>query len=185
MTSVVPRSLTIAQLISLVKEVGEHDLARRVFSGELRIRLLSESVRVLPGLSLAERIRRGKYDWMKKENLQEEHFPVTVKQVGEWERKLFHFGRDIFSEEVIRLMKEDGFEAGAIGHILAFGEKYPKEQQRYVIVGLGSVATITGRRWVPALEGGERGRTIRRRWLGEKWGRHCRFLGVRRIQLAA
>ncbi|MEI9966542.1 MAG: hypothetical protein WDN67_02745 [Candidatus Moraniibacteriota bacterium] len=103
-----------------------------------------------PGLAFAERIMRGNYGW-RNSDLTEKRFPVTAEQVGDWEWKLFHFDRDISSEEAIRLMKEDGYDAGQIGHILTFGEKYPEEQRKFPIIGLGSVAKVSLNRDVPGL----------------------------------
>lgn len=138
-------------------------------------------------LSYAERIARGCYDW-KDSNITEEKFPVTVDQVGEFEWKLFHFDPNqiVSFDEVIKLMRTEGFEPGAIGHILTFGEKYPEKQQEYSIIALGSTVE-NGSFWIiPGLwsDGG-------RRKLGLKWNSdgwwgtmYWHFLGVRRCSRA-
>lgn len=79
------------------------------------------------------------------------------------------------------LIQEDGFEPGAIGHILTFGETHAEEQQKYPIIGLGSVARVDlGRRGVPELWSGSGGRWLEVDWFGGDWLDRCRFLGVRR-----
>lgn len=134
-------------------------------------------------LAFEDRITRGQYGW-RNNDLTEKRFPVTAEQVGDWEWKLFHFDRDISSEEAIRLIKEDGFEPGQIGHILAFGEKYPEEQRKYPIIGLGSVARVSLGRNVPALWDDFDRRGLYLYWFVDDWGRYCRFLGVRRRSVA-
>jgi len=134
-------------------------------------------------LSFEERIKRGHYGW-RNSNLTEKRFPVTAEQVGDWEWKIFHFDRDISSEEAIRLMKEDGYDAGQIGHILVFGEKYPEEQRKFPIIGLGSVAEVDPDRCVPGLWCVDGRSELFLRWFDGVWLRRCRFLGVRRRSVA-
>lgn len=134
-------------------------------------------------VSFAERIARGQYDWIN-DNLTEKRFPVTADQIGEFEWKLFHFDCNISSEEAIRHMKKEGYDAGAIGHILVFGEQYPEEQRKYPIIALGSVALLVLRRGVPALWGGGGGRELRLLWFGFDWSPGYRFLGVRKRSVA-
>lgn len=196
MTNFASKDLTAGQLNSLVKKVGGHDQALRILSGDLKVQLLSTTAEavvvqesidqfmtVLPDLSHAERISAGNYGWTNSD-LTEKKFPVTADQVGEWEWKLFHFNRDISSEEAIRLMKEDDYDAGQIGHILTFGEKYPEEQRKFPIIGLGSVAEINLYRYVPGLWLDSDGRELCLNWFGSDWSAHFRFLGVRRRSVA-
>ncbi len=176
MTNFASKDLTAGQLNSLVKKVGGHDQALRILSGDLKIQLLSTTAEaavvptpvdqfmtVQPDIAHADRISAGNYGWTNSD-LTEKRFPVTEDQLGEWEWKLFHFDRSISSEEAIRLMKEDGYEAGQIGHILTFGEINPEEQRKYPIIGLGSVAKVGLRRFVPVL-----GRDCGRRRLDLSW----------------
>lgn len=134
-------------------------------------------------LGFEDRITRGQYGW-RNSDLTEKRFPVAAEQVGDWEWKLFHFDRDIESVEAIRLMKEDGYDAGQIGHILAFGEKYPEEQRKFPIIGLGSVAKVYLNRYVPELWRVDGRRELRLYWFDRGWRRHFRFLGVRRRSVA-
>jgi hypothetical protein len=132
-------------------------------------------------LAFKDRIKRGNYGWWTNSDLTEKKFPVTEDQHGEWEWKLFHFNRSTYSEEVIRLMKEDGYDAGQIGHILTFGEKYPEEQRKYPIIGLGSVAGVEYfTRRTPVLQCALWRRELYFGWFDDFWLDRDRFLGVRR-----
>ena len=177
MTNFASKDLTAGQLNSLVKQV------LRILSDELEIQLLSttsdQAITIPAETSFEDRIKRGNYGWSNG-YLTEERFPVTTEQVGDWEWKIFHFNRDISSEEAIRLMKKEGYDAGQIGHILAFGEKYPEEQWKFPIIGLGSVAEVLLRRRVPVLWRDVGRRELVLRWFVLDWRRRCRFLGVRR-----
>lgn len=190
------KDLTAGELNALVKKAGGAEKVRKILSGELKIQLLSTTAEavvvqepidqfmtVSPDLAFEDRIKLGNYSWHNSD-LTEQKFPVTADQVGEWEWKLFHFNRSISSEEAIRLMKEDGYEAGQIGHILTFGEINPEEQRKYPIIGLGSVAKVSLNRSVPGLWDDDDGRELDLGWFDRDWGVGCRFLGVRRRSVA-
>ncbi len=198
MTNFASKDLTAGQLNSLVKKAGGHEHVLRILSGDLKIQLLSTTAEAVvvptdvdqfmtvnPDLAFEERITRGHYGW-RNSDLTEKRFPVTAEQVGDWDWKIFHFDRNISSEGALRLMKEDGYDAGQIGHILAFGEKYPEEQRKFPIIGLGSVARAVLYRYrlVPELLDGDGGRGLDLRWFGLGWYRFYRFLGVRRRSVA-
>lgn len=195
MNNFASKNLTAGELNALVKKAGGEDKVRKVLSGELRIQLVSATTEtivlvpadqfltVLPGLSFAERIKRGDYGWANSD-LTEKKFPITADQVGEWEWKLFHFNRSISSEEAIRLIQEDGFEAGQIGHILTFGEIFPEEQRKCPIIGLGSVAKTFLFRIVPGLWHDDGWRKLNLDWSDVDWHGLYRFLGVRRRSVA-
>ncbi len=190
-------NLTHGETNALVKLVGGEDKVRKILFGEFRIQLLSTSseaavasepldqtLTVLADTSFEDRITRGNYSW-RNSDLTEKKFPVTAEQVGDWEWKLFHFDCNISSEEALRLMREEGYyDGGQIGHLLAFGEKYPEEQRKYPIIGLGSVVKIRLYRDVPGLwhDHGRRGLNLH--WFDFGWSRCCRFLGVRRRSVA-
>lgn len=196
MSNFASRNLTHGETNALVKLAGGEDKVRKILAGELKIQLLSTTAEavvvptdvdqfmtVSPDLAFEDRIKRGNYGW-RNSDLTEKKFPVTADQVGEWEWKLFHFNRSISSEEAIRLMKEDGYEAGQIGHILTFGEINPEEQRKYPIIGLGSVAKVRLYRRVPALWRVDAWRKLDLVWFDRGWVGHYRFLGVRRRSVA-
>ena len=196
MSNFASRNLTHGETNALVKLAGGEDKVRKILAGELKIQLLSTSAEavvvptdvdqvmtVSPDLAFEDRIKRGNYGW-RNSDLTEKKFPVTADQVGEWEWKLFHFNRSISSEDAIRLIQEDGFEPAQTGHILTFGETFPKEQRKYPIIGLGSVAEVSLGRCVPELWDGRGRRKLGLYWFDRDWSGYYRFLGVRRRSVA-
>ncbi len=185
MTQFACKDLTRGEENAILRMIGETPTIRKILSGELTIQLLSATLNqfmtVEPDLVFADRIKRGNYGWTNSD-LTEKKFPVTEDQHGDWEWKLFRFNLSTSSEEAIRLMKEDGFEPGAIGHILTFGENNPEEQRKYPISGLGSRTSLYGGPRVPVLwrDCGER--TLNLEWGHRDWYDYVRFLGVRRRQ---
>jgi len=193
------KDLTIGQLNSLVEMVGGCDRVLQILSGDLEIRFLStmgnqttaisvetdQLLTIEAGLMFEERITRGQYSW-RNSDLREEWFPVTADQVGKWEWRLFHFNFNckIPSRKASFLIKENAFELGQIGHILAFGEKYPEEQRKFPIIGLGSVAGFDVDHYVPALGIFGAERTLNLGWFEGGWSNGHRFLGVRRHVVA-
>lgn len=108
---------------------------------------------VLPNLSFAERIKRGRYDWVDEE-YQKGDCLVTADQYGEWWWKLFCFRRYLPTAGAVQLIREDGFEPAHFGHILTFGELYPEEQRKCPIIGLGPIADGNLTHKVPVLTAG-------------------------------
>lgn len=141
----------------------------------------NQFITVKPDLAFKVRIERGKYSGTSYHLLMEKKFPVTANQVGEWEWKLFHFNLNISSWDAIRLMRDEGFEPGAIGHILAFGEASLEGQRKYYpIIGLGSIARIYFLLRVPELWFNLDLRHLKFASYRDRWRPNCRFLGVRR-----
>lgn len=191
MNNFASKNLTAGEQNDLIKEVGGKDKVRKVLSGELRIQLVSATTKtivaapadqfltVLPGLSFAERIERGHYAWVHSD-LTRVAFPVTVDQMGEWEWGLLPFDQSPATEDIIHKIVGDGFKPARIGHLLTFGEMYPKEQEKYPIIALGSVAKTSMGLSVPRLcvAGYERKLTLS--WFDESWEDQSHFLCVRR-----
>ena len=127
-------------------------------------------------------IAAGRYDW-KNDDITAKRFPITGVDQVEFEGKLFHFNRDISSDDAERQIKADDpanpWDPSKIEHLLSFGEKFPEEQRKYPIVGLGSVAEVSGDHRVPCLVGSDSERGINLRWRVGDWGARCRFLAVR------
>lgn len=191
------KDLTVGQLNSLVKILGGHEQVLQILSGKFKIQLLSTMsdqvitilvetfLTVEADILFEERITRGQYSWnFCGRGLTEKMFPVTSDQVGDWVWKLFYFNCRISSKEASQLMREDGYNVGTIGHLLAFGEKYPKEQSRYPIICLGSVAEIDLCPRVPLLCHDLGGRGLGLGLFNRAWDDNCRFLGVRRHVVA-
>jgi hypothetical protein len=189
MTNLASPKLTDDQIESLTEKIGGHDRLLQILSGALAVRLVpnnagSDPISIDPSLSVPaepgfeERVARGNYGW-RHDDLTEASFPVTPDQFGEWEQKLFHFNRNISSEDAILLIRADGFEPARIGDMLAFGEASPDVQQRHPVVGLGSIAEVDQKRSSPTLWFDGDRRTLDLLWLDGDWHRNYRFLGVR------
>ncbi len=112
-------------------------------------------------------------------------FPIVGKGKVEFEHKLLHFGCFIFSEDVMRRIFTSDvaipWEPAKIEHITAYGAKYPEEQRKYPIVGLGSVGEVFGKRRVSRLSVVSNGRALGIDGWDDYWYAYYRFLVVRRI----
>ncbi|MFA6463543.1 MAG: hypothetical protein WCV55_00900 [Candidatus Paceibacterota bacterium] len=130
--------------------------------------------------SLEEMVVAGLYDW-KNDNLDAKRFPVKGTGTTEVEAKIFHFNRNISSEDAKRLIEEAGYEVAKTEHLLAFGAKYPDEQRKFPIVALGSAHEVVGDRRVPCLDGDVSRRGLYLHWWDFGWNSDCRFLAVRKV----
>jgi hypothetical protein len=140
------------------------------------------------GKSLEVMIAAGKYDWVNP-NITPKNFPITATGIVQFEPKIFHFDRHISSEDAVEAIKADDrgnpWEPAKIEHLLAYGATYPEDQRQYPIVGLGSVAEVGGRRFVPYLSRRGTGRGLDLDWWDDGWRGNCRFLAVRKLSSAA
>ena len=134
--------------------------------------------------SLEVMIAAGHFDWTNSD-ITAKRFPVVGKGVEQFEAKLFHFNRNVSSEQAVEAIKADGWEPAQIEHLLAFGEKYPEEQRKYPIIALGSVARVGGHRRVPCLHRRGAERYLYLRWWDYGWFGYFRFLAVRKLSSAA
>lgn len=136
------------------------------------------------GMSLEAMIATGNYDW-KNDDLDVKRFPIKGEGVQEFEAHLVHPNRSISSEDCVKLIgdtdKANPWEPAKTEHLLAFGAKYPEEQRKYPIIGLGSVGVVDGGRRVPYLYRGDAGRRLSLAWWGSGWSSDCRFLVVRKV----
>lgn len=133
-------------------------------------------------MGLDNMIVAGNYDW-KNDDITAKRFPIVGKGKVEFEDSLFHFDRDISSEDAIRLIaesdKENPWQVARIENILAYGAKNPEQQREFPIIGLGSVAEVDGGRYVPSLSRYGSGRRLGLGYFGGGWNASCRFLAVR------
>ncbi|MDI6734190.1 MAG: hypothetical protein QMD50_01710 [Patescibacteria group bacterium] len=135
---------------------------------------------IFADLTLSDRIKRGKYDWVNSD-ITEKNFPTNVPADYKAEYKLFHFNRYISSEDVIKEMDKEGFRPGVLAELLAFGEKEPDLQRQFPIVALGSLwRLLSGCRCVPVLDHGDAGRGLGLSLFELVWNGHHRFLAVRK-----
>lgn len=136
--------------------------------------------------SLAEMITSGNYD-SKNSDITEENFPgKRNKGTEEVRLELIHLNRVISSKKALSEFDRMGFRAGTLPELLAFGAKYPDEQRKYPVVGLGSVSRrLDGGRGVAGLGRDGSGRSLGLGWFGGSWGPGCRFLAVRKPRTEA
>ncbi len=133
--------------------------------------------------ALEQMIAVGNYDWTN-DHITSKWFTIVGKGKVEFEDTIFHFDRDISSEDVVKEILaadiKNPWEPGKIENILAYGAKNPEEQRKFPIVGLGSVGEVGGSRDVPYLGRDDSGRRLGLDWWDGGWYARCRFLGVRK-----
>ncbi|MDO8467148.1 MAG: hypothetical protein Q7S83_03370 [bacterium] len=96
------------------------------------------------------------------------------------ECKMYHFGRNMSSDDVIAEMKRDGFEQASLKALLHYQLAHPDEHKQYPIVGLRNPWRDSyGYRYVPYLYWND-DRKLYLYWCGYDWNGHYRFLAVRR-----
>lgn len=168
----------------------QHDWMERVLKGSLDPVKVARAVQVFIdqgsnnlltldyGMSLEQMIAAGQYDWMNSD-ITKERFPIVGSGVVEFECKLFHFDRNVSSEEATRLIIADGWQPAKIEHLLAFGAAKPEEQRKYPIIALGSVAEFADGRCVSCLCRDGAKRRLHLGWRHGGWGGDYRFLAVR------
>src|SRR3989344_2965298 len=133
-------------------------------------------------MNLEAMIAAGNYDW-KNDDITAKRFPIVGKGKVEFEDTIFHFDRDISSEdaveEIIAADTKNPWEPGKIENILAYGAKNPEEQRKFPIVGLGSVGKVYGSSGVPYLSRNDSKRGLNLNWWDNDWNANYRFLCVR------
>lgn len=130
-------------------------------------------------LSLEQMIAAGKYDW-KNDDITAKRFPLKGNGKVELEPKLFYFGRDMSSDNVIAEMDKEGFRPCTIEELLAIGEQHPELQRKFPLVALGSVSEINGDHDVAYLHRDDSGRYTNLDWFDSDWDDFDRFPAVRK-----
>lgn len=129
--------------------------------------------------ALQRLIAVGKYDWVNPD-ITDKNFLVPENFVLGTDPKIFHFKRDITSEDVIKEMDKEGYCPAMIWDLIDYGAKNPEEQRKFPIVGLGSIGEFVDGRCVPFLSKGVSERYLDLGWWDNDWKANCRFLGVRK-----
>lgn len=128
-------------------------------------------------------IADGNYDWGNS-NINAKNFPISPEMTGkkvEVSTKLFHFNKDISSDNAISKMDKDGYRPATLMELLVLGFLFPELQRQFPIVALGSVwHNALDDRCVPFLDVDDSRRELYLRWFDDDWDAHCRFLGVRK-----
>lgn len=134
--------------------------------------------------TLVEMISDCGFDWVNSD-ITEKNFPIRIKgsiQYGrqEVEMKLFHFNRNISSDNAIQEMDKEGYRPAELPELLAYAKVNPDVQRKYPIVGLGSVwQAWDGDRDVPCLWFDGIERCLGLYWFEYGWYENDRFLAVR------
>lgn len=129
--------------------------------------------------SLQQMIVSGNYGWTNSD-ITENNFPLPTEFLDKKitvSTKLFHFNRDISSEDVIFEMEKVGYRPATLPELLALGKTYPELQKDFRIVALGSIWDAYGLRGVPILDSG-RERWLNLGWFGNGWVNRHRFFGI-------
>lgn len=139
------------------------------------------------GQSLEQMIAAGHYNWTNSD-ITAKRFPIEGKGIVEFEGRYFNFDSNVSSEIAVKSIEQadtaNPWMPAKIEHTLSHGAAFPKEQRKFPIVGLGSVAKVDGRRYVPCLGRDDSGRGLDLRWWGGDWDPRCRFLAVRKVSVS-
>ena len=184
-------------LVNAVLDMGGNDedilriLKDKKLAAEIAKQIMAERGITIPdgcevlsvdyALKLIDAITAAAFDW-KNDDIVEKNFPNQAHETGEQniQVKLYHFGKDMSSEDVVSAMDKDGFRPATLRELLAYAVKNPDEQRKYSIVGLGSVWSRGDGRGVPCLSLSGRGRGLGLGWWGGGWRGYCQFLAVRK-----
>ncbi len=131
-------------------------------------------------LKLIDAITAAAFDW-KYDDIVEKNFPNQAHETGEQnlQVKLYHFGKDMSSKDVVSAMDKDGFRPATLRELLAYAVKNPDEQRKYAIMGLGSIWGHGDDRRAPYLYRNGDERKLDLFWWSNSWNGNYRFLAVR------
>lgn len=182
-------------LVNAVLDMGGNDedilriLKDKKLAAEIAKQIMAERVITIPegyevlsvdyALKLIDAITAAAFDW--KDDIVEKNLPNQAHENGEQilQVKLYHFGTEMSSEDVVSAMDKDGFRPATLRELLAYTVKNPDEQRKYAIVGLGSFWSHGDNRGVPYLGLSGYERRLLLDWWG-RWDGYCRFLAVRK-----
>lgn len=135
--------------------------------------------------SITEMIASGQYDWHD-DRIANGLFLLSHSAQTECEACLFNLGRGASSEEAIKTIAKfdahNPWTPAHIGQLLSFGAKYPEEQRKHQIVGLGSTGITESGLRVPYLGEFESGRKVYVGWWNDYWRKFDCFLAVRTLK---
>jgi hypothetical protein len=92
------------------------------------------------------------FDTFNEQCITEPRFPITSKQVGVWEYKLFTFPQvALDTKEVIELIQAKGYKVAKIGHLLSFFKSgVYSSKQNNLFIALGSKTKFSGINFSPS-----------------------------------
>jgi hypothetical protein len=135
------------------------------------------------GMTFEEMIAAGRYQ-SKNVDIDIRRFPLNGQGIVEYESRIFHFKREITSEQASELIRSDDrtdpWTPASVEHLLAYADQNSGENRNYPLVGLGFVGEVVGHRRVPYLGRDVSQRVLYFLWWVFDWDEDCRFLAVRK-----
>lgn len=129
--------------------------------------------------TLERLIVRGVYDLVNEKIVK--RFSFNKLTIGEWEYRTLSSSNLISSKDARALCEADGWQAGALEHLLVFGAMFPEFQRANPLIALGSEGLLGGGRRVPGVWGDGSKRGLDLDWWGDGWHQDDRFLSVRKV----
>lgn len=126
--------------------------------------------------SLNNLIKKAKFDWVNP-NITDKKF--SDDEVFSKNVEIFHFNKELTSEQVIEKFKEKGYRPANIRELVWYASN--GWNRKFLVIALGSVWRGLHDRLVPCLwiGGGERHLSLD--WYDFGWGADYRFAGVKEV----
>ncbi|HMP67491.1 MAG TPA: hypothetical protein PKA60_01970 [Candidatus Paceibacterota bacterium] len=128
--------------------------------------------------TIYDSLKAGKYDEVNKD-INDKNFLSPEFGEIEVEFAMFHFNRNISSENAIASMMAEVYRPATMREKLAFGEKNPEVQLEFPVVALGQIIKLHGRRHVGGLGRNGSRRDVDLYHFDGDWDARYRFLAVR------
>jgi hypothetical protein len=132
-------------------------------------------------LTTLQRIALGEYDW-KRPEITNELFPNDLRTVGEWEFCLCEVPKFTFSDNIVHITLENDWKLAQGEHLLSFGQAFPDEQFKSIIIALGSVCYLEGCHCVLGLWANGCERNVDLFFLKDGFNSFCKCLYVRKVK---
>lgn len=176
----------VQKILDIAETVSQEQVQRALDSGALMNALRGTETYITTPYrlmtdesSISDLLKAGNYDWSN-DRITDQNFPATEHDtIGEKDAALFHFDRNISSEDAIAGMKTEGYRPATMRELLTFGKENPEVQRKFPIVALGQVVALVGGRHVGDLVRDGSGRHAGLFYFDGDWSVVCRFLAVR------
>lgn len=179
-------NLTLGQIEALVNKLGGMDAVMSILRDvtEVVVTTISHITHTFTVLvdetkTVEELTTEGKYhgsnsDVTSKNFPRPENGTKTEKDIV-----LFHFGKEMTSEQVIAEMDKEGCRPAIAHELLALGISQQDLQREFPIIALGSVCVLVDLRCVAVLDEFAGNRKLNLHWFDVAWyDGICRFAGV-------
>jgi len=125
--------------------------------------------------SINDQVKAGYYI-ASHESINDHNF--TADRPDQMDVILKFFDRTISTQEVLKLLGEEGLRPASMSELLAFGSRYPDAQIQYLIVALGAILRTPNGDSVGWLGNNQIGRKLGLSPIGNIWCDSYRFLAV-------